>query len=249
MTMHRDDARAHYDAQMPQKFGDDYEYRRWHETPIKEAGYQATRAAIERHVLSAADIRPKRVLEIGPGAGTWSKLLLERYPDASFDLVDISEQMIARSRAALGSPANVTYHLCDIFEYDAPPYDLLFSSRMLEYVPEKAEFAERLAGLLAPGAQGFLITKMPHYRRAALTGRQFSAFHQGQIAPEELAKHLTRAGLEIVGIYPVTVSVPGVPIAALNAAVAKQVSGSMLGPISGSLAESYAIKVAKPLRA
>lgn len=243
--MNRDDARKHYDSDMPKKFGDDYEFRRWHETPIKEAGYGATLDAVTRHVLEDPTLSPKRILELGPGAGTWTRFLLGRFPDAHFDLVDISEQMIERSRRALGEPNNVQYVVSDIFDHTAEPYDFIFSSRVLEYIPEKAEFAEKVSDLLVSGGRGFVITKMPHYGRAALAGRTFSAFHQGQIAPEMLGKFLDQAGIAVDGVHPVTVSVPGLRIAPLNRAIAKMLSGGSVNPLSSALLESYALSISK----
>lgn len=237
-----------YNETMPAKFGDDYERERWFADPVRRAGYTLTKEAIERHVLSDESLDPARILELGPGAGTWTKLLRARFPDAYFDLVDISKEMLARARAALGSNEHIRYSESDILEW-APEgtYEYFFSSRVLEYIADKKRFAAKVFTLLEPGGQGFLITKMPHYERERFLGRTTSEFHGGQIAPVALRDELLAAGFIDVDCYPVTTSVPLLHSAIANLWFGRVFARFTLGPVSLLFAESYCVLFRKPL--
>src|SRR3989344_2221644 len=107
-----------YNTVIPERDGEGaYEYDRWFKNPIQEAGYKLTRGAVRRHVLGDESLNPVRVLELGPGAGTWTKLLLARFPDAYFDLLDISEEMLARAKAALGAKEHIRYITSDVMQW------------------------------------------------------------------------------------------------------------------------------------
>lgn len=243
------DPKAFYNEVMPGKFGKDYEYERWHKNAIQEAGYVMTRDAIVRHVLGKDERQPIRVIELGPGAGTWSRMLLGRFPDAEFTLIDISSEMLDRAKHtldALGERIHVHYVESDILEYaDARQCDLFFSSRVLEYIPNKKAFAEKVAELLAPGGKGFVITKMPHYERDELLGRRAARFHTGQIQPHALAGLFEESGLVVTGVYPVTISIPLFHSAKLNALFGKLLARKPLSRFSGFFSESYCVIVEK----
>ena len=81
--MQNDSVKKFYNETMPGKFGDDYEHHRWFRDPIQKAGFYLTLRAIGRHVLSDERLDPVRILELGPGAGTWTKFLVKRFPNAN----------------------------------------------------------------------------------------------------------------------------------------------------------------------
>ena len=246
--MANSDVKAFYNNTMPGKFGDDYEYNRWFKDAIQRVGYDQTKDAITRHVLNATTLTPSAILELGPGAGTWTKLLCARFPDAQIDALDISKEMLARAKAALvGEGERVQYIESDVLDWNAGgEYDLFFSSRVLEYIDDKSKFASQVFHFLAPGGRGFLITKMPHYTRDRLLGRTPSALHQGQIAPQELARELTSAGFVDVQCFPVTISLPLLHSAKANALLGHIIGTGKIGPIGAFFAESYAVTFRKP---
>lgn len=242
------DAKTFYNNVMPEKFGSNYEHDRWFKNPIQETGYKLTRDAITRHVLKDDSLNPVRILELGPGAGTWTKLLIKHFLDAYFDLLDISKEMLARAKQVLGHEERVRYIESDILLW-APEgkYDYFFSSRVLEYIDDKKKFCKKIFSALEPGGRGFLITKMPHYERERFLGRRSSEFHKGQIAPVALRGELLAAGFIDVDCYPVTISIPLLHSARINLAVGKFFARFTLGPVSMFFAESYCVLFRKPL--
>lgn len=245
--MANEDAKNFYNDIMPEKFGDDYEHERWFKDPIQEAGYKLTKDAITRHVLEDDSLNPVRVLELGPGAGTWTKILIGHFPDAYFDLLDISGEMLDRAHEALGEKDRVRFIESDVLTWDPEgAYDYFFSSRVLEYIEDKKKFCEKIFSVLEPCGRGFLITKMPHYERERFLGRHSSEFHQGQIAPGALRDTLTAAGFIDVDVYPVTTSIPLLHSARVNLLFGKFFARFTLGPISMFFAESYCVLFRKP---
>jgi SAM-dependent methyltransferase len=245
--MENEAAKEFYNTVMPEKFGDDYEYTRWFKDSIRRAGYAQTKSAIERHVLSREGLEPTRILELGPGAGTWTRFLIERFPDTYIDLLDISSEMLARSRSTLGVNDKLNFIEADILKWTPEgTYDFFFSSRVLEYISDKRAFAKKVFESLAPGSNAFLITKMPHYERERFLGRKTSDFHHGQIAPVALKDTLHEAGFIDVDLFPVTVSVPLLRSAILNRLFGAILARWKLGPFGMFFTESYCVLFRKP---
>ena len=245
--MTQSDSKKFYNEVMPKKFGSDYEYWRWRADPIREVGYQQTLHVV-REFLDKLKERPETILEIGPGAGTWTKEILARFPSARLTLLDVSSEMLARAERAIGS-GKAKLVESDILTYESDePYDLLFASRMVEYVEHKRHLVERFSALLAPGGVGFIITKMPHYDRDVFWGRRLSRFHRGQIAPNALRGMLLEEGLEVTEAYPVTASVPLLRSALANRFAGWVIQKRPLNVFSGSFVESYCVAFRKPTR-
>ncbi len=245
--MSHQDVKEFYNTYMPNKFGDDYEHERWFRDEIQRAAYHLTLRAVSKHVLSDDRLDPLRVLELGPGAGTWTKFLAKRFPDAKIDVVDISREMLSRAKRALAKEPHVTFTEADMLEWKPKhTYEFFFSSRVLEYIDDKEAFCEKLAGMLHPGGRGFVITKMPHYQRERLLGRKVSALHRGQIEPGQLIALLRDAGFMDVVAYPVTVSIPLLHSAKWNARIGRFLDQYPLGPIGMMLSESYGVVFRKP---
>lgn len=240
------DPRKFYNEVMPEKFGADYEYRRWHADPIREIGYRQTLRVVDRF-LSDLERSPKRILEIGPGAGTWTKRIIARFPKADLTLLDISSEMLSRATKAIGGGRVRTVESDLLAYHPEEQFDLVFSSRVIEYIESKRAVVERLENILAPGGVGFVITKMPHYERERIMGRETSVFHRGQISPEALRGMLLEEGFEITRAYPVTFSVP-----LLHSALANRIAGMLLrrfplGPFVAQFTESYCVAFRKPV--
>ena len=245
--MAHDDVKKFYNETMPAKFGTDYEHNRWFRDDIQRAGYDLTLRAIGMHVLSNNLLSPVRMFELGPGAGTWTKHLRNRFPGAYIDLVDISKEMLARAQASLGVHDNLRYIESDILDWKPEgTYDFFFSSRVLEYIGDKKQFCKKIFDTLSADGRGFVITKMPHYTREKLLRRKTSALHGGQISPITLVALLRDAGFEDVVAYPVTVSIPLFHNASLNLHVGKILSNYPIGLLGMFFAESYAVVFRKP---
>lgn len=201
---------------MPEKLGTDYEAARWKKNSLLSAQHGMAAEAIRRYVLPAAK-SAVRIIEVGPGPGTWTKLMLAGNPDAAYTLVDISKEMLGQARGAFLNRKNITFVESDFLAFESQqPFDFFFSSRAIEYMPDKTAVAAKIASLLTRGARGAVITKTPKRFFDRLRGRNVSDLHRGQIAPHELTNLLQAAGLEVVGVYAATVTVPIIGSAFLN---------------------------------
>lgn len=231
---------------MPGKQGGDYEHARWHATPLLEAQYQMMLKTLKRFVLPHAR-EATSIFEVGPGPGTWTKELLGANPGARFTLLDISREMLDRARAALSTYPSITYIEEDLALH-APEktYDFFFSSRALEYMPDKKQALSVVARSLSSGAHGAIVTKMPKEFFYTLRGRAVPEFHRGQVAPGELCRTLRDVGLSVETVRIATATVPGVGVPALNRLVHAALLLIPLVPPFTVFAESYVVVFKKP---
>lgn len=230
---------------MPGKQGQDYEHARWHATPLLEAQF-----AMMTKTLAKVAVPPvthaSSILEVGPGPGTWTKMLLVANPTARYVLLDISREMLDRARQTLAAHQGITYIEEDLANYvPEEKHDFFFSSRALEYMPDKQKALSVIAHALVTGGEGVIITKMPKELFYKLRGRVVPEFHRGQIAPRALAQCLRANGLEVQGVRIATATVPGIQSAWLNQLVHKVLLSIPLVPLVSMFAESYAIHFRK----
>lgn len=236
----------HYDREVPSLSGGNYEQYRWFGNKIQMANFVLTKEVITKYLLSDRHLRPKSVLEIGPGPGTWTEVLQQSLPLAEFTLVDISEQMLKQASERLASKGQINFINQDFTTFNTnQPFDLIFSSRAIEYAEDKTAFINNLARCLALGGTGFVITKTPHYFRDRLLFRHIPLRHQRQLSLRQFKRLVKAAGLIVLGAYPVTISVPFFRSARINLWVAKILSYLPLNFLTLNFAESYALKFAK----
>jgi trans-aconitate methyltransferase len=240
------DPKKFYNEEMPEKLGPNYERARWHSDSFREAQYDMMRTVMRRVV--APRVRGAHaILEVGPGQGTWTRFLFEANPDAHYTLVDISAEMLARAEANLPRALAVSLVESDFLQFiSAQPFDIMFSSRAIEYMPDKAAVATKITSLLAPGGYAILATKMPKRLLDSLSGRTLSELHQGQISPGELAGFLRDAGLSVSEIRMATATVPGFKSALLNRVAFVLLSRFPFTRLTAMFAESYVIIAKRP---
>jgi len=102
---------------------------------------------------------PRAVIDLGCGAGNVTRLLAERWPDASITGVDNDAAMLARARSALDDP-RVAFVAGDLATWTPPaPVDLVYSNAALHWIGDHDRVFARLAGMLAPA--GVLAVQMP----------------------------------------------------------------------------------------
>ncbi len=235
-----------YNQKIKEKYKKDYEYNRWFKNKIKKAGYDMTLRSIKYHLFR--NTTPvNNYLELGPGAGTWTKLFIEKYSNADFDLVDISGEMLKLAKNNLDKyRANINYSEKDFLGFELnKKYDFFFSCRTLEYLPDKQLAVKKIAQLMQSGARGFIITKTPKYLRTKILGRKIPKLHQGQISPRKLKKLLKKSGIKDIRIYPATMSCPLLHSPKINRLLHKLFYKRRLNLISKFFSESYCIKFIK----
>jgi trans-aconitate methyltransferase len=182
-------------------------------------------------------------LELGPGAGTWTRMLHEKEPEARLTLLDISETMLNMARRNLESISPQIEFIVQDFTSFKPvkKYDLFFSSRAFEYIENKNVAVRNISEALINGGEGILITKYPRYWADALLGREVPKMHQGQISPSKLTALLGDVGIEVRSLRPATVTVPLFKSSRLNDIAYKLLRHFWFTPVHMFFTESYII--------
>jgi trans-aconitate 2-methyltransferase len=145
-------------------------------------------------LLARVDLTaPKRVYDLGCGAGNVTRLLAERWPEASITGVDDSAEMLAQAARELPAAEWVRQSVADWVP--AEPADLIFSNAALHWLPQHEQLFLRLLGQLAPG--GVLAVQMP---------RNFAAPSHALIA-ETVRQGVWRSRLEAL-LRPAPVAAP-----------------------------------------
>jgi trans-aconitate 2-methyltransferase len=98
---------------------------------------------------------PRRVVDLGCGAGNLTGQLARRWPDAVIEALDSSPEMVAAARG-LGVDASVA----DLRTWvPQPDTDVVLSNAAMQWVPEHGELFVRWASQLAAGS--WLAVQMP----------------------------------------------------------------------------------------
>ncbi|MFW0871386.1 MAG: class I SAM-dependent methyltransferase [Patescibacteria group bacterium] len=180
----------------------DFEFNRWFIRARNRAEYAMTYIAIKAHT---ANLKFTNCLEVGPGPGTWTRLLYRTNPKAEFNLVDISEAMREQFYLEMRDLPNVKYRVQDVMEYNEDiQYDLFFSSRAVEYFDDKPEFFKKLSKLVVNKGRGVMVTKNPYHGVRKDKGEA----HQGQIPMPKMKEMLEDNGFSNVRFYPAVIRIP-----------------------------------------
>jgi len=106
--------------------------------------------------LSAADWpgTEPAILDIGAGTGLLSALLLQKFPQATLTLVDISEKMLDVARERFAGRGAVVFRAGDYSREElGGPYDLVCSALSIHHLgtPEKQDLYRRIFSVLNTG--------------------------------------------------------------------------------------------------
>jgi tRNA (cmo5U34)-methyltransferase len=74
------------------------------------------------------------VADLGCGTGNITKAVLEEYPRARVTCVDLSQQMIAMSKAKLKAYKNVEFYVADLRDFKFGKYDVIVSSLVMHHL-------------------------------------------------------------------------------------------------------------------
>ncbi|MCZ8519735.1 MULTISPECIES: class I SAM-dependent methyltransferase [Paenibacillus] len=90
-------------------------------------------------LVESADASP-RILDLGSGTGLFSGFVYQKYPNAHFTLIDVSENMLEGARSRFGDAANVTYVVADYSDYSfTEQYDIVISSLSIHHLTHAAK--------------------------------------------------------------------------------------------------------------
>jgi ubiquinone/menaquinone biosynthesis C-methylase UbiE len=161
-------------------------------------------------------------------------------------LVDISSAMLASAKKNIGEDPAFTFTESDFLVWTpSKEYDVFFSSRAIEYFPDKRPPIATIAKALRKGGEAFLITKLPHYRRMRFLGKDAGAFHEGMVAPQTLSTLFAEVDMDVLDVRPVFVVVPGFHSAFLDLLATRILRLFPWNPLTASITESYLIRAKK----
>ena len=223
------------------KSDDLYENDRWFKSDQSKSAFFSTLSAVKKYALPHIQ-NGMEVFELGPGPGTWTKVLLEKAPEARYNLVDISDEMLKQAKMALDGNDNIGYTTSDILDFQSEKkYDFFFSSRMMEYVPkeDKAKAVATICEAMSSGAYGYIVTKTPQYAR--LFSKKVQApIHSQQISSSELIKLFKENNCVVTDRVHVTCVFPKLRSGALDTILTKVVRFIPF-KIGSYVSESYAV--------
>ncbi len=114
----------------------------------REAGIQRT---VARDLLALCSPDAGTVLELGCGAGGYTRLLCEALPAAGITAIDAAEAMV-RSAKSAAWPDRVRFLVADLRTFrDRRPYDLVTANAVLHWIPNLDNVLSALADRVAPG--------------------------------------------------------------------------------------------------
>ncbi len=119
--------------------------------------FEAERTQPARDLLARVTQTPRRIVDLGCGPGTSTRLLAARFPDAEILALDNSEPMLAEARRRL---PDVRFEAADIAKWRPRQRpDLIFANAALQWLPDHESLFPRLMSYLAEG--GALAVQMP----------------------------------------------------------------------------------------
>lgn len=239
------DMQKFYNKAVKEKYNDNYEHYMWLSNKYRWMRYLMTFNSIEKHIKNA---NFKTCLELGPGSGIWTKLLINTNSDANYTLFDVSEAMLEQSKKNLGERKNIKFQQGDFTK--TPPkekFDLFFSSRVIEYIPDKEKLFEDINNVMKKGSKAIIVTKMAHPVRRKLGSfvKKTPLIHTEQVTPEQLIPIFKKLNLK-VEFYPAIIEAPYMSkFYSLNMAFFKTIQKKKLKRWMYPFCESYVIVLKK----
>jgi trans-aconitate 2-methyltransferase len=123
--------------------------------------FDAEREQVVRDLLARVPGEPRRIVDLGCGPGTSTRLLSERFAAARLTGVDISQPML---EVAARRTRGADFVCADISDWrPEAPVDLVFADSALQWIGDHEGLFAKLMGWLAPG--GTLAVQMPDNRQ------------------------------------------------------------------------------------
>ncbi len=129
-------------------FATEYDAQREFVIPDLRGFYEAAAWAAETDQLEPA------ILDIGAGTGLLSAFMLRKFPQATFTLMDIAENMLERAKERFKDQERIRYIVCDYSSSDlSGPYDIICSALSIHHLEtgDKRRLFHRIFSALKPG--------------------------------------------------------------------------------------------------
>jgi len=134
---------------------------------------------------------PRTVVDLGCGPGTLTRLLAERWPEASVTALDSSEAMVERARREVDGVAGIDVDVADLRDWaraeEVDVVDVVVANAVLQWVPGHLDLLSSLVDRLALG--GWLAFQVPgnfaepsHVIRTEIAARAPYAEHTAGVA-------------------------------------------------------------------
>ena len=145
---------------------------------------------------------PARVLEVGCGTGQLTRLLLERFPRARIDAIDLAPGMIAEAQRNIAASGRIRWIVEDARTFTSSvPYPVIVASCSLHWLDPLAESIRHLSGLLSAGGRmaaavmlDGTLSELHALRRLVAPGK----IPPGRMpSPESLRRCIEAAGLGV----------------------------------------------------
>lgn len=108
-------------------------------------------------LLRIPDMDAARIADLGAGAGNVTKLIKERWPEATVAGIEGSAEMVAAGRKAA---PEVEWHQADLGQWrPSQAYDVIYSNAALHWLADHETLFPRLMQAVTPG--GILAVQMP----------------------------------------------------------------------------------------
>lgn len=174
----------------------------WHATISKFGFVEAYEdlLSLAGQRLPADRIRDLKVLDAGAGTAAFSLAFSRLFACPSFDLLDLSPEMLERGAQTLAAQGLTSDRLCcDIRDLPARPkrYDVILSAHLIEHVGDINEALAAMRSALAPGGLLVLAVSKPHWCTALVRMRWGHRAYR----PAEMRAHLHANGFDAVDTY------------------------------------------------
>jgi trans-aconitate methyltransferase len=192
-----------YNQNISEVYKNQYEFKRWFSSHRLTLDYSMMYRKI---LFTVTNMTFESCFELGPGPGTWTRILFKKNPSADYTLVDISEEMRMQFKLEMRSGnSNVSYEISDFLDYQTDKkFDLFFSSRAVEYIKPFEEVVKKIKFLLRDRGAGVIVTKNPKYFKF---GKDKRSQHQNQISPERMKLLLEQNGFTNIVFSPCIVRI------------------------------------------
>ena len=92
------------------------------------------------------------ILDLGAGTGLLTKYLFEKYPEAEFTLIDLSEEMLKLAKNRFQRYNNFKYITADYLEHNFNSFDIIVSSLSIHHIEdkEKKKLYKKIYNALSP---------------------------------------------------------------------------------------------------